>query len=207
MGNQKEHWENIYKTKDHKKVGWYQESPTISLELLSRINATPEQSIIDIGCGTSLLVDKLISQRYSNITLLDLSEAALVSIKSRLSGKGNIPQYFCKDITGEAKFNNQFDIWHDRAVFHFLTDSKDRNAYMNNLEQNLCVSGYAIIGTFSLNGPDKCSGLDVVQYDAAKMKLELTNNLELLDTVVSTHITPSGNEQEYMYFIIKHKNA
>ena len=207
MSNQKEHWENIYKTKDHKKVGWYQESPAISLKLLSKINATPEQSIIDVGCGASLLVDNLISQGYSNITLLDLSEAALVSIKSRLGEKGNTPQYFSKDITSETKFNNQFDIWHDRAVFHFLTDSKDRKAYMNNLEQNLRVSGHAIIGTFSLDGPNKCSGLDVVQYDAAKMKLELTNSLELLDTAISTHIMPSGNEQKYMYFIIKHKNT
>jgi len=207
MSNKKEHWENIYKTRDHKKVGWYQESPAISLELLSKINATAEQSIIDIGCGASLLVDNLISQGYTNITLLDLSEEALASIKSRLKNKGSIPQYFSKDITSKIEFKNQFDIWHDRAVFHFLTEKKDRNAYMNNLEQNLSASGFAIIGTFSLNGPNKCSGLDVVQYDEAKMKLELTSNLKLLDTAVSTHIMPNGNEQEYMYFIIRHKNV
>jgi hypothetical protein len=135
--------------------------------------------------------------------VLDISETALSSIKTRLGDNGDIPQYFCKDITTTIEFEKQFDIWHDRAVFHFLTDSQDRNAYMNNLEQNLSHSGHAIIGTFSINGPSQCSGLDVVQYDAAKMKLELVKGLKLLDTVISTHVTPSGNEQEYMYFIIK----
>ena len=125
----------------------------------------------------------------------------------RLGDKGNIPQYLSKDITSEIKFQNQFDIWHDRAFFHFLTDRKKRNAYMRNLERNLSKSGHAIIGTFSLNGPNRCSGLDVVQYDAAKMKLELTRGLELWDTAISTHAMPSSDEQEYMYFIIKHKNT
>ena len=207
MRESKEHWERIYETKNHKQVGWYQESPDISIELLSKINAQPIQSIIDVGCGASVLVDKLIQQGYKNITLLDLSEKALSSIKSRLTDKGDIPQYLSKDITNNIKFNNSFDIWHDRAVFHFLTNAKDREAYMENLDQSLSSSGHAIIGTFSLNGPNKCSGLDVVQYDENKIKLELPETLELLESTISTHIMPSGTEQEYMYFIIKHKNA
>lgn len=207
MSPLKEHWENIYKTKNHKQVGWYQESPDISLELLSKINAQPTQSIIDVGCGASVLVDKLVQQGYKNITLLDLSEEALSSIKTRLADKGNIPHYLSKDITKNIEFNNTFDVWHDRAVFHFLTNAKDREAYMANLNHSLSPSGHAIIGTFSLNGPSKCSGLDVVQYDEKKMKDELPKNLELLESTVSTHIMPSGTEQEYMYFIIKHKNA
>lgn len=207
MNEQKEHWENIYEEKDHKKVGWYQEYPAISLELLSRIHSTPEQSIIDIGCGASLLVDNLVSHGYTNITLLDLSEAALLSVKSRLGENGNIPQYLSKDIASEVQFPKKFDIWHDRAVFHFLIEGKKRNAYMSNLERSLSTSGHAIIGTFSLNGPNKCSGLDVVQYDTEKMKLEIPNDMELLDSITSTHVTPSGYEQEYMYFIISHKKA
>jgi len=207
MSDPKEHWENIYKTKNHKQVGWYQESPDISLELLSKINSQPTQSIIDVGCGASVLVDKLIQQGYKNITLLDLSEEALSSIKTRLADKGDIPHYLSKDITKNIEFNKIFDIWHDRAVFHFLKNAKDREAYMANLNQSLSSSGYAIIGTFSLNGPNKCSGLDVVQYDENKIKLELPETLELIESTISTHIIPSGTEQEYMYFIIKHKNA
>jgi len=207
MSEQKNHWEHIYKTKNHKQVGWYQESPDISLELLSKINAQPTQSIIDVGCGASVLVDKLVQQRYRNITLLDLSEKALSSIKSRLADKGNIPHYLSKDITKIIEFNNSFDIWHDRAVFHFLTNAKDRETYMANLNQNLSSSGHAIIGTFSLNGPNKCSGLDVIQYDEKKIKLELPENIELLEATVSTHIMPSGTEQEFLYFIIKHKSG
>ncbi len=207
MNEQKEHWENIYKVKDHKNVGWYQEYPAISLELLLKIHATPEHSVIDIGCGASLLVDNLVSQDYTNITLLDLSEAALSSIKSRLDENGNIPQYLIKDIASEVNLPKQFDIWHDRAVFHFLIEGKKRNAYMSNLERSLSKSGHAIIGTFSLNGPNKCSGLDVMQYDTEKMKSEIPNDLELLNSITSSHVTPSGDEQEYIYFIIKNKNA
>ena len=120
MDDPKDHWENIYKTKDHQKVGWYQEKPEISLELFAKIQATSEQSIIDIGCGASLLVDNLISQGYTNITLLDLSEMAFSKIKKRLGNKGNIPLYDNNDISTEIKFQTPFDIWHDRAVFHFL---------------------------------------------------------------------------------------
>ena len=207
MSKSKEHWEKIYKTKNHKQVGWYQESPNISIGLLSQINAQPTQSIIDVGCGASVLVDKLVQQGYKNITLLDLSEEALSSIKTRLADKGNIPHYLSEDITKNIEFNNAFDIWHDRAVFHFLTNAKDREAYMANLNQSLSPSGHAIISTFSLNGPSECSGLDVVQYDEKKINCELPENIELLESIVSTHIMPSGTEQEYMYFIIKHKNA
>lgn len=207
MSQSKEHWEHIYKTKDHKQVGWYQESPAISIELLSKINASPTQSIIDVGCGASVLVDNLIQQSYKNITLLDLSEKALSSIKSRLAEQGNIPQYLSKDITKNIDFKKTFDVWHDRAVFHFLTNAGDRETYMENLNNSLSPSGHAIIGTFSLNGPSKCSGLDIVQYNENKMRLELPDNLELLESKTSTHVMPGGTEQEYIYFIIKQKNA
>lgn len=203
----KKHWENIYKTKDHKKVGWYQKFPRISLDLLSKINATPALSIIDVGCGTSVLADNLIHQGYKDITLLDLSEEALLTIKSRLGDDGSIPRYLTENITITKELNKLFDIWHDRAAFHFLTNKNDRKNYMKNLEHNLSLTGHAIIGTFSLNGPNKCSGLGIVQYDEEKMKLELPGNMELIETAVSTHLMPSGTEQEYMYFIIKHKKA
>jgi len=201
MSSRKDHWENIYKTRDHKQVGWYQESPKISLELFSKVNAKPSQSIIDVGCGASVLVDK-----YKDITLIDLSEEALSAIKFRLGANADIPEYLCLDIT-KTKFNRPFDIWHDRAVFHFLTDAVDRKNYMSVLDQSLSNSGHAIIGTFSLKGPNKCSGLDVVQYDKEKLESELADNLELTSFIDSTHVMPGGAEQEYTYFIIRHKNT
>ena len=206
MISRKEHWENVYQTKDHKKVGWYQESPDVSIELLSKIHAQSSQSIIDVGCGASVLADKLIEQGYKDITLVDLSEDALSIIKDRLGDKGNMPNYFSQDIT-KSTFIDTFEIWHDRAVFHFLTDAKDRKDYMSTLSKSLSNQGRAIIGAFSVNGPNSCSSLDVVQYDEGKMKSELSPDLELVDSVISIHEMPSGAEQEYMYFIIKHKDT
>jgi arsenite methyltransferase len=206
MSSQKDHWEDIYKTRDHKQVGWYQESPKISLELFSKINAEPSQSVIDVGCGASVLVDNLINQGYRDITLLDLSEEALSAIKRRLGDNAGIPEYLCQDIT-KTKFNKSFDVWHDRAVFHFLTGAADRKKYVSVLAQSLSNTGHAIIGTFSLKGPNMCSGLDVVQYDKEKLALELGNNLELINSIDSTHVMPGGAKQEYTYFIIRHKKV
>ncbi|MCU7800409.1 MAG: class I SAM-dependent methyltransferase [gamma proteobacterium symbiont of Lucinoma myriamae] len=205
MSIRKDHWETIYKTKDHKKVGWYQESPDTSLNLLSKIHYHPEQSIIDVGCGSSLLADSLVKQGFKDITLVDLSSEALSSIKNRLGDKAEIPRYLCRDIT-KTSFNKTFDIWHDRAVFHFLTDAQDRAHYMTNLANSLSKNGRAIIGTFSLNGPNSCSELDIVQYDEEKMSAELNNNLEIEYTEINIHVTPNGGEQEYIYFILKHNN-
>jgi 2-polyprenyl-3-methyl-5-hydroxy-6-metoxy-1,4-benzoquinol methylase len=206
LSSRKDHWENIYKTKDHNKVGWYQACPEISLKLLSEIDAKPTQSIIDVGCGASLLADHLIKQGFRDITLIDLSAEALSSIRNRLGDKGSIPEYLSEDIT-EATFTKSFDIWHDRAVFHFLTNANDRKNYMSNMAKKLSDNGRAIIGTYSLDGPVKCSGLDIVQYDEAKMSLEFVGDLELEYSITSTHETPSGGEQEYIYFIIKHKSV
>jgi len=204
MSSRKDHWENIYKTKDHTEVSWYQESPDISLELLKEIHAKPSHSVIDVGCGASLLVDHLLTLGYKDITLVDLSDSALALIKSRLGENADIPVYICEDIT-TIEFEQPFDIWHDRAVFHFLTDAADRKRYMETLEKNLTRSGRAIIGAFSLNGPDKCSGLNIVQYDGSKMEAELPPGLELVETNTDTHVMPNGSTQEFMYFIIKHK--
>jgi len=206
MSSKKEHWQNIYKTRDHKKVGWYQESPEISLQLLDKIKADSSKSIVDVGCGVSALPDYLIDKGYTDITLVDLSDEALSSVKVRLGDKANIPDYQSLDITN-TKFKRKFDIWHDRAVFHFLTDALDRKNYMSTLAACLTNNGRAIIGTFSLDGPAMCSGLDVVRYDNEKMNGELNSELELEDSVKSVHEKPDGDVQKYIYFIIKLKNS
>ena len=204
MSIRKDHWENIYKTKDHKKVGWYQESPDTSLKLLAKIKYKLEQSIIDVGCGSSLLVDSLLKQRAKDITLVDISSEALSSIKNRLGDKADIPTYLCQDIS-KTSFRKSYDIWHDRAVFHFLTDVNDRAHYMSNLSNSLARNGRAIIGTFSTNGANRCSGLDIVQYDEEKMTAELIDDLEIEYSETDLHVKPDGAEQEYIYFIIRHK--
>jgi len=200
----KDHWEDIYRTRDHKQVGWYQALPEISLQLLEKIHARPEQSLIDVGCGVSTLVDHLIAKGFKKITLLDLSEQALATIKDRLADRADIPVYLSLDV-GRDELGGQYDIWHDRAVFHFLTEASGRQRYMESLGKTLAPDGHAIIGTFSLDGPNACSGLDVVQYDEEKMRGELPAGLEIIDTLIHVHIMPSGGEQEYMYFIIRHK--
>ena len=204
MNSKKDHWQTIYKNRDYRQVGWYQESPDISLTLLTAIQASPSQSIIDVGCGTSVLVDNLIARGYQKITLLDFSREALALIRARLREHADIPEYLCEDII-KVSFNRLFDIWHDRAVFHFLTDGQERKHYMATLQKSLSKTGRAIIGTFSVEGPDSCSGLDVVQYNDAKMKTELPQNMELVSSRSSVHVMPGGSQQQYIYFIIRHK--
>lgn len=151
------------------------------------------------------MIDHLVKQGYKNITLVDLSLEALSAIKRRLNQNASIPDYLCQDIT-KTSLNSQYDIWHDRAVFHFLTDAQDRNKYMSTLDKCLSKNGRAIIGTFSVNGPLTCSGLDIVQYVEEKMTQELKGSFEIEYSEINTHVMPSGSEQEYIYFIIKHKN-
>ncbi|MBC8209653.1 MAG: class I SAM-dependent methyltransferase [Gammaproteobacteria bacterium] len=206
MSSTQQHWQQLYDSRRPEQLGWYQQSPDFSLSLFDEIGADPSLAVIDAGCGASMLVDSLIQQGYRNITLLDLSAAALETVKTRLGKNGNIPNYRTQDIT-LASFPARFDIWHDRAVFHFLTEAQDRKNYMATLARSLTAQGHAIIGTFSMTGPDSCSGLQVVQYDEARMNAELPDDLELLKSRPSTHITPSGKPQQYLYFIIRHKYA
>lgn len=199
-----EHWETVYQTKDHQQVGWFQKSPDISLALLTKVGATPEHSLIDVGCGASMLVDHLLEGGFTKITLLDLSAKALSIVKQRLGHGGNIPQYLCQDVVS-LPVSKTFDIWHDRAVFHFLTEAADRKGYLMVLNKVLAAGGRAIIGTFSIDGPKCCSGLDVVQYDREKMASELPPELEIEASLKSMHVVPSGAEQEFIFFTIRHR--
>lgn len=147
-----------------------------------------------------MLVDNLLEQGYRDITLLDFSLEALAAIRTRLSDNANKPVYIDQDIT-KTSLNKVFDIWHDRAVFHFLTSAQDRHNYMVNLAGCLAKNGRAIIGTFSLNGPDDCSGLDIVQYDEEKMTSELKGDLEIDYSKITVHVKPRGAAQEYIFLL------
>ncbi len=196
------HWENVYTTKDVSKVGWYQKEPSISLELLQKIGSTPKDAFIDVGCGASPLVDALIDLGYRDITLLDIAPSALEIVKKRLGDSADIPVY-CVEEMCWFSMEKRFDVWHDRAVFHFLQKEEEQRAYMETLHAHLAPNGHAIIGTFAVDGPDSCSALPVRQYDEERMKEAIQGRFELVDVIKQTHITPGGSEQKYCYFVLQ----
>ena len=196
------HWDTLFNAVDYTKVLWHQNSPSISLELIKKSKIGKDSSIIDIGCGASLLVDNLIDAGYKNITLLDISKTSLEIVKARLENNSDIPKYITTDITNFRALE-KYDIWHDRAVFHFLLNSKDRTKYFDVLKESLNLDGVAIINTFNVGNSTECAGLQIVQYDKKKMEKELPLGLKLEEYKDYLHTTPKGTTQDYSYFIIK----
>ncbi len=164
--------------------------------------ANTDDAIIDVGCGASLLADRLIDNGYKDITLLDTSKCSLDIVKERLADKADVPTYICSDIM-HFEPSRQFTIWHDRAVFHFLLRKKERVAYFEKVMQSLLTGGTAIISTFRVGGQTQCAGLDIIQYDRDKMLEELPEGLELIAYEAFTHITPIDSEQAYSAFVIR----
>jgi|GEM_PF-82722 len=195
------HWDTLFKTKDYTQVLWHQETPNTSLVLMEQY-AKKDDFIIDVGCGASLLVDKLIDGGYENITLLDISKTSLDIVKNRLSHKSTLPDYYCSDIM-HFMTNQKFHLWHDRAAFHFLLLKKERIQYFEVLKKSLLSGGTAIINTFSIGGQEQCAGLDIIQYNSEKMLQELPSGLELVEQIDMVHLTPKGSEQKYSAFVIK----
>ena len=203
--NSKEHWEAIYKSKSPVDVSWYQQKPIISLELIAMCSQSTIDSIIDVGGGSATLCDYLLERGYKHVTVLDLSANALEHSKQRLGDKASLIAWQVEDVT---KFSapRHYDIWHDRAVFHFLTEECDRKKYKDVLNASVKAGGHIIIAAFSMGGPTKCSGLNIVQYDETKLKNELGKNFDLLEQRTEKHITPSGNVQLFGYYLFV-KNA
>lgn len=197
--NRKAHWEQVYTDKSPLEVSWYQTEPRLSLELINHTGLPPESSIIDVGGGASLLVDRLLEKGYSHPAILDISSSALAHTKARLGPKSDQVEWFEEDVTRFAP-THRFDLWHDRAVFHFLTEGSDRQKYIATLNQSLRPGGHLIIATFAIGGPEKCSGLDIVQYDAQKLSQELGAGFQLEEQTSESHITPSQMEQKFSYF-------
>ena len=199
MFDTKTHWENIYHEKSLLDVSWYQKEPSLSLELIRNTQLASDEPIIDVGGGASMLVDYLYKQGFTNLAVLDISEIALTSAKKRLGVLAqNIEWYEC-DIT-QFSAPHQFSLWHDRAVFHFLTDKSDRKNYIKALKSALRPGGHLIIAAFAIGGPEKCSGLDIVQYDSKKLAAEVGEDFELIEVRNEVHITPTNKEQKFMYF-------
>ena len=198
----RDHWENVYATKRETEVSWFQETPSISLELIETVGTTAGSSIIDIGGGASRLVDALIDEGCQNVTVLDLSESALSAAKARLGEKAAMVSWIVADVT-RWKPPARYDIWHDRAAFHFLTEADDRNRYRESLDKALAPGGHAIIATFALGGPERCSGLPVVRYDAASLGRTLGKDFALVETRRHDHRTPTGGMQRFQFSVFR----
>jgi SAM-dependent methyltransferase len=196
--DQQAHWENIYTTKGEAEVSWFEETPTESLRLLQLVGAQPSSAIIDVGGGASRLVDNLLAQGFENITVLDLSAAALNSARARLGDKGEAVKWIVADAT-EWQPTDTYDVWHDRAAFHFLTNEKVQQAYIQRLKQALKRGGHLIIGTFALDGPEKCSGLPVARHSAESLSALLAPDFDLIDSRRHEHITPWQAVQKFQF--------
>jgi len=200
--DRKKHWEDVYTKKTPTEVSWYQIEPTISLELIKSIGIDHTSKIIDVGGGASVLVDKLLDQGFQNLTVLDISSKSLDFAKERLGELAVQVSWIEADVT-EFDPPQKYDLWHDRAVFHFLTDPNDRKKYVRNMEKVLNPRGHAIIAAFAIDGPPKCSGLDVERYSPEKMKNELGDSFELIKSIKEVHVTPWDSEQKFIYCYFK----
>ena len=205
MFDRKKHWQHIYNEKTPLDVSWYQEEPALSLELIHRTGVLKEEPIIDVGGGASVLVDYLCKEGFTNLAVLDISGNALFSAKNRLGDSAGRIAWYEADIT-EFIPPHQFSLWHDRAVFHFLTDKPDREKYVEVLNLALRPGGHLIIAAFAIGGPEKCSGLEIVQYDSTKLREEIGEGFELVEERNEVHITPANKKQEFVYFRFKKTN-
>ncbi len=200
--NRKAHWESVYAGKAPDKVSWYQETPRLSLRLIGASGVSRKDAIIDVGGGDSVLVDCLLERGFSDVSVLDISGTALAKSIDRLGEKANCVEWIEADITAFTS-QRKYDLWHDRAAFHFLTDSEDRKKYVAALKNSLAADGKLIIGGFAMDGPTRCSGLDVVRYDEQDIGKELGSEFQLYDQASQTHITPGGAKQNFAFFCFR----
>src|SRR5258708_7986727 len=201
--NVETHWEKIYREKAPDAVSWYRPHLETSLALIER--AAPERgvSIIDVGGGESTLVDDLLAHGYQNITVLDVSQTAIAVTKKRLGSAAEEVQWVTADILNGELAPNAYDVWHDRAVYHFLTAMDQRVAYVPQVARALKPGGHVLVSTFGPEGPTKCSGLEVVRYDVESLHAEFGVRFRLLDTNKELHNTPFGTTQQFLYCLCR----
>lgn len=192
------HWQRVYESKDEGEVSWFQERPASSLDLIVRSGIDKSAAIIDVGGGASRLVDHLLDAGYVDVTVLDIADAALAKTRARLGARAEAVGWHAADIT-EWTPPRHFDLWHDRAVFHFLTEATDRKAYVATMAAAVRVGGQAIIGTFALDGPERCSGMPIRRYDADSLMAEFGQDYRLVETQTEDHVTPGGTVQKFQF--------
>jgi SAM-dependent methyltransferase len=197
----KDHWDAVYTTKANDEVSWYEVDPSLSFNLIQQVSPSPK-SVIDVGGGQSFLVDRLLDSGIEKVSVLDISSGALARTKERLGERAASVEWIEADVTSISNVGT-FDLWHDRAVFHFLTEPKEREAYVELAVKSIPVGGHLIIGTFAIDGPDKCSGLPVCRYDADSMASTLGSRFMLVSNQNHVHATPWGKEQHFFFGVFK----
>lgn len=196
----KQHWENVYENKQPNEVSWTQEVPFTSLNLIASFNLPKDAKIIDIGGGDSKLADFLLELSYTNVTVLDISGKALERAKTRLGSKARLIKWIESDVM-KFKPSEQYDVWHDRAAFHFLTTPEQKDRYKAIIES--AVNGYLVMGTFSTNGPLKCSGLEICQYSDSSLPEQFKPSFTKTDCFTEDHATPFGTIQNFLFCSFK----
>lgn len=192
------HWQEIYESKAETEVSWHQDHPAASLALIKDTGLPKDARIIDVGGGAARLVDHLIEEGWTNITVLDIAPAALDKARRRLGDRAALVTWLAADVVQWTPFK-QFDLWHDRTVFHFLTDASDRAAYATVMANAVSSGGHAIVGTFALDGPERCSGLPVCRYDKESLAAEFAAHFRLVVSINEDHITPAGKVQRFQF--------
>jgi SAM-dependent methyltransferase len=197
------HWETIYRTKDVHEVSWFQSEARRSLDLITRICPDRPAPIIDVGAGASVLVDNLLEAGYRDLTVLDLSEAALEISRDRLGADSAKVKWLRADVLRTKLDDGAYAVWHDRAVFHFLTDATDRETYIAQVRRAVRLGGHVLVATFAEDGPDHCSGLPVVRYSAEGLHSEFGTDFLLIKSEHEDHRTPLGAEQSFLYCLCR----
>jgi cyclopropane fatty-acyl-phospholipid synthase-like methyltransferase len=202
--NDKTHWETVYTKYDHTELGWFEENPKPSLDLIELCELSSDAMILNVGAGATTLVDKLIDLNYSNILATDISENALSVLNSRVSSNQNV-KTIADDLTNPTVLKDLelVDLWHDRAVLHFFINEKDQDTYFDLLKSKVKSKGYVVLAMFNFDGATKCSGLPIKQYDAKLLSDKLGSDFELQTKFNHTYIMPSGNSREYVYTLFK----
>lgn len=194
-----QHWEQVYRSRSTTEVSWYRAHLERSLESIRRIAPSPNAAILDVGAGASTLVDDLLSAGYTRLTVLDIAASALESTRARLGKRATEVNWLVGNVLDFELPAHHFDVWHDRAVFHFLTSASDREAYVAQMTAALRPGGHVLIATFGPEGPLRCSGLEVVRYDAQSLSKELGKAFRLIDWTLEHHETPAGATQQFLH--------
>jgi SAM-dependent methyltransferase len=200
----KDHWEQIYSTKNATEVSWYQQEPRISLEMIQAVAPDRRARILDVGGGASTLVDGLLAAGYRDLTVLDLSAAALEQARLRLGTSATKVQWIEANVL-TATLAAPVDVWHDRAVFHFLTEAIDRRNYVEQVHRWVKPGGYVLVATFAEDGPERCSGLKTARYSADSLHAEFGEAFQLLENRREEHRTPTGGAQRFVYCLCRHQ--
>lgn len=195
----RKHWDTVYRTKSPEHVSWFRPHLDRSLAFLDAANLSHEAGLIDVGGGASTLVDDILDRGYSNVTVLDFSDAALEAARARLGDVASRVKWICADVTDAPLPDRAYDFWHDRAVFHFLRDPHARSGYIDAVRRSLKPGGHIVVATFGPHGPEKCSGLDVLRFTPETLHAEFGSDFSKIGSTTEIHTTPWGTEQEFVY--------